>query len=182
MRHIAFLRAINVGGRTVKMDRLRGLFAGLGFRDVATLIASGNVLFSPGRQRPATLERRIEEALADALAFEVTTFVRTATELAALVEGEAMSEKPGESVLVGFLKAAPGDAAYARVAALRTPGDELDVVGREVWWLRRGRLSDSRLSGGLLEKALGAPMTMRNITTVRKLGLLLVGKESDDGE
>ena len=94
MRHIAFLRAINVGGRTVKMDRLRGLFTGLRLRDVTTLIASGNVLFSPGRQRPATLERRIEEALADALGFEVTTFVRTAADLATLVRAGALSAKP----------------------------------------------------------------------------------------
>jgi uncharacterized protein (DUF1697 family) len=167
--HVAFLRAINVGGRVVKMERLRQLFTGLGFRDVTTLIASGNVRFTPGRQQPVALERRIEQALAEALGFEVTTFVRTAAEIASIVAAEAMFAGPGESVLVGFLKAAPDAAACARVSALRTPGDELDVVGRELWWLRRGRISDSKLSGGLLEKALGGPMTMRNITTIRKL-------------
>ena len=45
-RHIAFLRAINVGGHTVTMDRLRQLFTGLGLKDVETFIASGNVIFS----------------------------------------------------------------------------------------------------------------------------------------
>ena len=44
-RHIAFLRAINITGRTIKMDRLRALFAELGLANVATFIASGNVLF-----------------------------------------------------------------------------------------------------------------------------------------
>ena len=177
MSHVAFLRAINVGGRTVKMDQLRRLFTALGFRDVTTLIASGNVLFTPGRQQAGTLERRLEQALADALGFEVATFVRTAADLNALTRAEAMSPAPGESVLVGFLKAAPDAAARARVAAFRTAGDELDVVGRELWWLRRGRISDSRLSGGLLEKALGASMTMRNITTVRKLSTLLAERQ-----
>lgn len=169
MSHVALLRAINVGGRVVKMERLRQLFSDLGFRDVTTLIASGNVRFTPGRQQPAALERRIEQALADALGFEVTTFVRTSAEIAAIVRTEAMSAGTGESVLVGFLKAAPDAAARARVTALRTPGDELEVIGRELWWLRRGWISDSTLSGGALEKALGGPMTMRNITTVRKL-------------
>ena len=44
-RHIAFLRAINVGGHTVTMDRLRRLFGEMGFRGVETFIASGNVVF-----------------------------------------------------------------------------------------------------------------------------------------
>lgn len=169
MSHVAFLRAINVGGRVVKMERLRQLFADLGFRDVTTLIASGNVRFTPGRQQPAALERRIEQALADALGFEVATFVRTLAEIAAIVQDEAMSAGTGESVLVGFLKAAPDAAVRARITALQTPGDEFEIVGRELWWLRRGRISDSKLSGGTLEKTLGGPMTMRNITTVRKL-------------
>lgn len=169
MSHVAFLRAVNVGGRVVKMERLRSLFIELGFRDVTTLIASGNVRFTPGRQQPAALERRIEQALAEALGFEVATFVRTSAEIATIVRAEAMAAGPGESVLVGFLKAAPDAATRARVLALRTAGDELDVAGRELWWLRRGRISDSKLSGGALERVLDAPMTMRNITTVRKL-------------
>ncbi|MFL5522405.1 MAG: DUF1697 domain-containing protein [Gemmatimonadales bacterium] len=173
MSHVALLRAVNVGGRIVKMERLRRLFSDLGFRDVATLIASGNVLFTPGRQQPAALERRIEQSLAETFGFEVTTFVRTSADLSAITAAEVMTAAAGESVLVGFLKVAPDAAAQARVAALGTPNDELQVVGREAWWLRRGRISDSRLSGGTLEKALGTPMTMRNITTVRKLALLL---------
>ena len=45
-RYIAFLRAINVGGHnTVKMDFLRQLFESLGFSNVETFIASGNIVF-----------------------------------------------------------------------------------------------------------------------------------------
>jgi len=176
------LRAINVGGRTVKMERLRHLFTGLGFSDVETLIASGNVLFTPGRQRAAMLERRIEEALADALGFEVTTFVRTSDELAAVLRTQGMAEASPAPMLVGFLKTVPDDEARARVHALRTDVDDLDICGRELWWVRRGAPGQSSLEGGTLERALGAPMTMRNVTTVRKLALLLAGKETDDGE
>jgi len=182
VRCVAFLRAINVGGRTVRMERLRRLFADLGFRNVETLIASGNVLFAPGRQQAATLERRIEAALADALGFEVATFVRTTEELAALLRARRIAESPQASMLVGFLKAVPDDEARARVHALRTAADDLDVLGRELWWVRRGPTMQSKLGGGALERALGAPMTMRNITTVRKLARLLAGKETVDGE
>ena len=50
-----------------------------------------------------------------------------------------------------------------------TGTDEFHVHGREVYWLCRGRTSDSKFSGALLEKALGMPATFRNVTTVRKL-------------
>ena len=44
-RLFAFLRAINVGGRTIKMERLRREFEVFGFPGVETFIASGNVIF-----------------------------------------------------------------------------------------------------------------------------------------
>jgi len=56
MRYAAFLRAINVGGHTVKMEPLRRVFESAGFDDVETIIASGNVVFeSPRRGEAAQL-------------------------------------------------------------------------------------------------------------------------------
>ena len=55
IRYVAFLRAINVGGHIVKMDALKKSFVRLGFDDVDTFIASGNVLFSSRSKDPAKL-------------------------------------------------------------------------------------------------------------------------------
>jgi len=49
-RYVALLRAINVGGHVVKMDVLRKHFTKLGFTNVETFIASGNVLFDADQQ------------------------------------------------------------------------------------------------------------------------------------
>ena len=57
-RYVAFLRAVNVGGRLVKMDELRGLFGEAGLRDVETFIASGNVIFSTTATATAALEQK----------------------------------------------------------------------------------------------------------------------------
>ena len=76
---IAFLRAVNVGRRSVQMSRLREVFGGLGYESAWTHINSGNVVFEATGSR-ATLERTIEEALESTFGFEVTTFVRTALE------------------------------------------------------------------------------------------------------
>jgi uncharacterized protein (DUF1697 family) len=171
-RYIALLRAINVGGHVVKMEDLRRHFADLGFANVATFIASGNVIFDTRETEAAALERRIERHLRDALGYEVATFLRTPAELAAVAQYQPFPDGDdiGEGALfVAFLPRPPAAEARQKVAALDTPTDSFHVHERELYWLCRTRLSDSRVSGGLLEKTLGLPATMRNVTTVRRL-------------
>jgi uncharacterized protein (DUF1697 family) len=172
-RYVAFLRAINVGGRVVKMDRLRTLFAAMGLDDVETFIASGNVIFDSASKAPRALEQRIEEQLRQALGYEVATFLRSAAELAAVAAyqpfGAAEQLPAGHGLWVGFLKAPPSDDVREKVLRLRTATDDFHVHGREVYWACRTKFSESTISGALLERALAAPMTMRNVTTVRKL-------------
>ena len=81
-RCVAFLRAINVGGRTVKMDYLRSLFEDLGFADVETFIASGNVVFESKSKGVEALAKKIESRLGGALGYEVATFLRTDAQIA----------------------------------------------------------------------------------------------------
>jgi uncharacterized protein (DUF1697 family) len=170
-RYIAFLRAINVGGHTVKMDRLRALFEEMGFADVETFIASGNVIFRAPEDDAAALEAKIERHLKAALGYEVATFVRTPAEVAETARHQPFPGEPEGSVLmVDFLRAAPAKEAREKVMALRTETDDFDVRGRELFWLvRADKMSTSKLSGATFEKALGMPATMRNITTVKKL-------------
>jgi uncharacterized protein (DUF1697 family) len=183
-RYAAFLRAVNVGGRVVKMERLRQLFEETGFTGVSTHIASGNVLFTTGRGRAATLEAKIEKALEAALGWKVATFLRTPAELSAIAAHEPFAaEDVGEAhgVYVGFLKEPPTPEQHALVHGFRTPTDELAVSGREVWWLCRIRSSDSDVSGGKLEKALGLSATFRNLTTVKAVAARLAGARGGPG-
>lgn len=171
-RHFAFLRAINVGGHTVRMDALRGHFTALGFADVETFIASGNVIFSSRATGSPALVRRIEAALRDALGYEVATFLRSDAELAAIARHRpfpAERIRTAGAFVVGFLADAPGVADRRKILALATDVDELHVHGREVYWLCRTRQSDSDFSGALFERVLGTRTTFRGINTVTKL-------------
>jgi uncharacterized protein (DUF1697 family) len=171
-RYIALLRAINVGGHIVKMEDLRRHFAELGLANVETFIASGNVIFDTPEPDAAALERRIERHLRAALGYEVATFLRTPAELAAAAQYRPFpdGDDTGEGGLfVAFLPRPPAAEARQQVAALGTPTDSFHIHERELYWLCRTRLSESRVSGALLEKRLGLPATLRNITTVRKL-------------
>lgn len=81
-RLVAFLRAINAGrGRAVKMGLLRRVFESLGFCEVTTFIASGNVVFDTGARDVKMLEKKIERKLRQALAYDVAVFIRSAIEL-----------------------------------------------------------------------------------------------------
>ena len=172
-RYIAFLRAINVGGHTVKMEALRTHFSRLGYIDVETFIASGNVIFHTAGGDPAVHEAQIAEELERRLGYAVATFLRTPPELMRIAEqrpfAAATFDYDSSQLYIGFLAGTLPAATARQVAALRTPVDELRIIGRELYWGCRTSFSQSQLSGAVLERTLRSPMTMRNITTVRRL-------------
>jgi uncharacterized protein (DUF1697 family) len=173
MRYVALLRAINVGGRNVKMDRLRKLFEALGYSNVETFIASGNVIFDAPAQDARTLEKTIEDHLRESLGYKVATFVRSASELANIARFRAFPtsdlDAEGASLYIAFLPAPPSTEAEQKLMALRSEVDDLRIHGREVYWLCRKTISKSSFSGALLEKTMAMPATMRNATTVKRM-------------
>ena len=172
-RYIAFLRAINVGGHTVKMDRLRVLFEALDLRNVETLIASGNVSFDSAARNRAALEERIERHLESALGYEVATFLRTPSELAPVCAfrpaSGSVADSEARTLYVAFLKAEPTEETKRKLLALCNEVNSFYFNGREFYWSCAIRSADSAFSGALLERMLKMPVTLRNITTVRRL-------------
>jgi len=171
-RYAALLRAINVGGRVVKMDVLRGHFESLGLAPAETFIASGNVVFASRARDAAALERRIEAQLRKTLGYEVATFLRDLDELKAIAarepfEGPAVAKAVAH--YVAFLRERPDASAKKRVMALCSPNDVFHLEGRELHVISGLRFSESTFTGADLERALGAPATIRGMNTVRKM-------------
>ena len=173
MKYVAFLRAINVGGHTVKMDQLRSLFESIGFANVETFIASGNVIFDSKTKSTAALEEKIEKQLQAALGYEVKTFLRTLDEIADVTRDESFRtselEAPGNILYIGFMSTTPELAAIKKLSSLVDEVNDFRVREREVYWLRRTQVGESQYSGGIIEKTLKTPVTFRNLTTVRKI-------------
>ena len=171
-RFIAFLRAINVGGHTVKMDHLRQLFESLDFSGVETFIASGNVVFEATSKNAKALERQIEHKLREALGYEVATFLRTGAELAAIANYKPFrpSELAAAAALnIAFLAEKLDDKSKQKLMALRTEIDDFHAHDREIYWLCRKKQSESTISNAVLEKTLGRPSTLRGANTVHKM-------------
>lgn len=171
-RFIAFLRAINVGGRNVKMAELRALFEAIGFTNVETFIASGNIIFESESRNAKTLEQKIEHRLRESLGYEVTTFVRTDSELAAIAQYRPFPNTELNSagtLNIAFLAAPLSAEAKQALEKLQTEIDDLHVHNREVYWLCRKKQSESGLSNAVFERVLKAKTTLRGVNTILRI-------------
>jgi uncharacterized protein (DUF1697 family) len=172
-RYVAFLRGVNVGGaRSVKMEVLRGLFERLGFTNVSTFIASGNVIFETPLRDSELLEGQIEVELLGALQYEITPFVRTGSELGRIVAFPAFPESsvgPRDELGIIFLSTPPGARVRQRLETKRSEMEQFRAGGREIYWLRHRTADGMFYSTLLVEKVLDHPFTIRSLRTVQKI-------------
>jgi uncharacterized protein (DUF1697 family) len=170
-RYVALLRAVNVGGRVVKMERLRALFTDLGLTDVSTYIQSGNVFFNSRITDRARLTRLIEAQLSESLGYEVPVFIRTLDELAAITRSTSFGDRVAnvdERCCVMFTSA-PVPVDLGGAPRGREQFDVLEATSGElflVWRLVDGRPGNP---GALIEKALGVKTTTRFFHTLAKM-------------
>ncbi|MGO9322005.1 MAG: DUF1697 domain-containing protein [Solirubrobacteraceae bacterium] len=170
--YAAFLRGMNVGGHRLANDELRAHFVAMGFAEVATFRASGNVVFAGEARPPEEVRERIEEGLADALGYAVPTFVRTAAEVQAIAaaapfEEERLRSSAGK-LHVGLLTASPSPQARADALSLAGDRDGLVFDEREVYWLPAGGVLDLALDMTVLARVLGS-MTIRTKGTIEQI-------------
>jgi uncharacterized protein (DUF1697 family) len=171
-RYIAFLRAINVGGHTVKMDDLKALFEELGFLKVETFIASGNVIFESPSKATKTLEQKIEKHLQGNLGYTVATFIRTDSQVAEIASYKPFDKNKlasAKALNIAFLKDPLPDNSVKSLMTLKTEIDDFHVNGTEIYWLCKQKQSDSKFSNAVLERTLKTQATFRGANTLARL-------------
>ena len=172
-KYVALLRAINVGGHTVKMDHLKKLFEKMGFAKVETFIASGNVIFDTNFKNQNSAKQKIEQELEKSLGYKVAAFIRTTNELKTISEYKAFKDSDlnneNNKLYIGFLDSTPSKENQNKVNAMQDEANEFHFNNKELYWLCRKNFSDSGISGKTLEKALGMETTIRNSTTIGKM-------------
>lgn len=171
MRHVAFLRGINLGkNRRIKNDRLRTAFEGLGFDPVSTFRASGNVIFEA--EESGDLTARVEAGLAEELGFAVTVFLRSAGQVAAIAAHDAFGVERVEAskgkLQVALLPGGPTAAARRKALALAGKDDLLAIRGGELYWLPNAGTLESDLDLQTLERLVG-PWSMRTMGTIEQI-------------
>ena len=158
-RYVAFLRAINIGGRRASSKQLTAALEEDGFQNVTAFRASGNLIFDADRALEAALTKRVDEALTTGLGFEVRSFLRTAAQVRAIAAFEPFPPKiraksQGKLQVALLAKPLP-KRERDEVLALATDSDPLSVSGRELYWLPSGPTMQTDLDLRLLDKLVG---------------------------
>jgi uncharacterized protein (DUF1697 family) len=170
MRYAAFLRGVNLGKRTVKSAELKSAFETLGFTDVRTLLASGNVLFDTKSAKG--LKAKIEAGLKEQFGFDVPIVLRTMDELKAMVAANYFGRAAGEDAQLHVLlldQKLPKGFKHASVAGdydvARAEGDAVYYIvyrKEDGTYLGRSQLAvDKSIPKGVVA-------TMRNWNTILK--------------
>lgn len=165
-RLVGLLRGINLGSkRRIAMGDLRELMAELGYTDVRTVLASGNVVFT-GPKKDA--RRKIEAALHERFGFEVDVILRTMDELHAVVAADPFGDE-AENPTRYFVVFLPSEPDVSSLEGIDFAPDAFAANGREIYaWCPEG-MQNSRLMKALGKPGLAPTATVRNMATVRKL-------------
>jgi uncharacterized protein (DUF1697 family) len=175
--HVALLRAVNVGGRSVAMAALRELLADAGLKDPRTLLQSGNAVFASTKS-PSALEALLEEAIAKRFDLASDVFVRTAADWDAIVAANPFAREAEDDpshLLVMPLRAAPKPAQVEALKAAIKGRERVAVDGRHAYLVYPDGVGPSKLTITVIESRLGTRGTARNWNTVRKLAALARG-------
>ena len=172
MRYVALLGSINVGGNQLKMAELKAVLEQAGFENVATVVASGNVLFDHPRAADAKLEGEIARVVKEGFGIDTFAAVRSATELeAALAESPFAGEGEDKFVHVHFLEEQPSRGQFDKLVADQAPrGDEKLAQGTRCLHIDFVEgVANSKLTGAFMEKRLGCRGTARNVRSIRRI-------------
>lgn len=174
-RYVAFLRGINVGGRTIKMDALRQAFEVAGYENVKTLQAAGNVVFESRETNQVAVQAKVEKTIKAAFGFDVRVILRSAKDIQALVNSEpfkGVKVTPGMRLFITFFSDPPKPkiiASYRSVGGENgirsvTKGHIISVLGAK---------DGTPDHMDFLGKEFGDSITTRNWNTIQKLRELI---------
>jgi uncharacterized protein (DUF1697 family) len=160
-RYAALLRGVNVAGNKLAMAELVRIVESSGGRRVRTYLQSGNVVFD-GAKRLAT---ELERSLLDELGVHSRVLVRSAAELARVVEAKPFAAD-GKAVSVTFLASTPSAAAVRSIDPSAYADDRFAVIGAEVYLHTPSGYGRSKLNNTFWERRLSTVATTRNWNTV----------------
>lgn len=169
--YVALLRGVNVGGNTLKMERLRELSGELDLEEPRTYLQSGNLVFK-ARGAAAHWTKALERKLLGASRLPVTVIARSGAKLGKIVEANPFPREKGIDLArlhVSFVSQGPSRAGLDKLSAIPAGADRFRALGSEIYLHCPNGYGISKLSNTAIEKALALRATTRNWNTVREL-------------
>lgn len=170
--YCAFLRGVNLNGRSMKMEEVRTVFAGCGLENVASLLATGNIVFQTDKPRE-NLRATLETAMSGYYSENVGLFIKNSAEVDAIAESTPFDENPEMHAYAficepGFENTLRDE--FDKITSALLPGETAAVRnGIFYWQVLKGSTLDAGFSKILSQKNMKDKLTSRNINTIIKV-------------
>ncbi|WP_294296239.1 DUF1697 domain-containing protein [uncultured Chryseobacterium sp.] len=170
MRYCAFLRGVNVKGTNMKMAEVCRVFEDAGMKEVSSVLASGNIVFSSD-QKPDALKKILEDAMSGHFSYEAFLFVKSQEEVQTCLDNNPF-EKDGDLHSYIFV----GNSGIEET--LMQEFENTSKANREAakivdhtfyWQVPKGNTLESSFGKILGRKNLKDQFTSRNINTFEKI-------------
>ncbi len=168
---IALFRGINVGGHHIlPMNDLKDLLNGIGCKDVATYVQSGNVAFQHVECNASVLEETISKEIGSRFGFEPRILLLAVDQVISAAERNPFNsaEQNPKTLHLYFLTEEADNPDFATMDAIKSEDEEYALMGRVLYLHAPDGIGRSKLAGRV-EKCLGVATTARNWRTVTRL-------------
>ncbi len=170
MKYCAFLRGVNVNGTSIKMADVCHVFTEAGMKQVSSVLASGNILFTSDKS-PAELKVILEQAMSGHFNFEAFLFLRNDKQVLEMLENNPFENSAEKHI---YIFTGVDDVEEVLLSAFENSGKTEGELGRVVsgtfyWQVPKGDTLASSFGKVLGKKSMKDKMTSRNINTFEKI-------------
>jgi uncharacterized protein (DUF1697 family) len=179
MKFVSFLRGINVGGKfIVKMEDLKNVYIKLGFKNVLTVLNSGNIIFETEEKNKEAITKNLEVILEKTFGFKINIIVKSAQELKELIVSNPFNNIDVTDKTRLYITFTDGIHKIDLKIPFISPGKDYSIILFEKGIICSVLTLSQKIGTTdlmkFLEKEFGNNITTRNWNTILKIGKQIV--------
>ncbi len=171
--YVAFLRAINVGGRNIiKMSALKECLETIHLKHIQTFLQSGNVVFETELEDTEKLQILIQHAIEFVFSINIPVIVRTMEEMEIILASnpfDGFSALPKEKIFINYLQNTPTETTLASLKPIDAKGDIFKIEDKNIFIFCENPYNETKLQNNFFEKKLLTFSTTRNFNTSNEI-------------
>lgn len=170
MKYCAFLRGVNVNGTSMKMAEVMNVFIDAGMKEVSSVLASGNILFSSDK-KPSELKNILEKSMSEYFDYEAFLFLKNENEISEIVNNNPFNKAEDLHIYV-FVGIEDVETLLMEEFSKsdKAENENAQIVADTFYWqIQKGNTLGSTFGKVLGKKKLKDKITSRNINTFERI-------------
>lgn len=170
MKYCAFLRGVNVNGTSMKMAEVMNVFTDAGMKEVSSVLASGNILFSSDI-KPSELKNILEKSMSEYFDYEAFLFLKNENEISEIVNNNPFNKAEDLHIYV-FVGIEDVETLLMEEFSKsdKAENENAQIVADTFYWqIQKGNTLGSTFGKVLGKKKLKDKITSRNINTFERI-------------